>query len=288
MLRKLKLSIYTLRVGVRHTSNWYVPIDRTFHDLSREYITHISRVREETSSEIVGRGISNIQNGLGFKLIKEGIKNIHYIPDGIRFLDLSRNPIKVIEGLPGTLRRLDMDHCNIDQITEGIIPNGVETLSIYGNYFSKIENIPSTVKHLFLGNIFITKLEGLPEGLLTFTFDSYNTIHKLENLPKSLIELYIPRQKISKIENLPHNLKRLSLYGNKIHILEMVPDSVEYLELINNPIEQIYHIPLNCTELVMDGRCRLNHSQIQYLRTHPKARRELIRQLKSGTGYYMR
>ena len=294
MLRRLNLGV--CKSKTRHIFNWdwYLSTDEaskngTWHNLSHKHIMHISRVKEETLFELnkdEEGGVSNIQ--IGFKVIKEGITSIHYIPKGTTFLDLSWNPIKVVRGLPETLRRLDMDHCNITQITEDIIPNGVETLFMYWNYFSKIENIPSTVKYLYLGNKYITKLEGLPEGLLKFRFDSHGTIHKLENLPQSLLELDIPRQKITKIENLPPNLKNLSLHGNEIRILEMVPDSVEYLDITNNPLEQINHIPLNCTELAIDVRCALNHEQIQYLRTHPEARRELIRQLKSGTGHYIK
>jgi hypothetical protein len=215
------------------------------------------------------------QSTLYLDLSENCIENVTNIPKGIRWLDLSYNPISTLSSLNQCLHMetLEMDHCLIKEIKKGSFSSSLQVLSLYGNNeLTCMGNFPPRLISLFLGSKKISKLASLPPTLQFFRYESLGgeKIKKLENLPASLSDLSICHQDITGIDNIPPNLKRLSLFSNQIRVLENVPDSVEFLELTNNRLELIRHIPRHCKRLLFTGRWDLNHEQVSKLRNHPE------------------
>jgi hypothetical protein len=122
-------------------------------------------------------------------------------------------------------------------------------IDISNNNLFNIPDLKSeNINNIWLDINNISKIENLPNTLVRL-FIRDNKIEKLENLPEGLEELWINNNNISTIENLPSTLKRLYINSNKINSIVSLPENIELVQMMNNSIGRIPDWILDCKKL---------------------------------------
>jgi len=194
-------------------------------------------------------------------LIKFSSKNIKKFPiffidfSWIKHLNCPSNNIEVIDVLPPNLETLSCEFNLISQIC-CILPNSLKEIRANNNQIKELYIKNSNVKKIELRRNGLFHLE-CPKHLetLDISFNDKptiiwpdNSLKKLYanncgyndfNFPDSLIEMFIPGNKISSIDTFPTNLKKLNVCSNLLTNVSNWPDTLVSLVISGNKFKNI-------------------------------------------------
>jgi hypothetical protein len=184
---------------------------------------------------------------LGLQILPPGI------PDAVRFLNCSDNPIKDLSNLPRDLQILRCRHCEIESLEN--IPSHLEHLDCGNRTLKSVDNLPDTLKVLKLECCdSLEKIPNLPSELRTFFltqadkiktipyfppklryfYADYFGLESLPDLPESLTKLCCTKTKIKELPILPKRLKVLDCFWNDLRSLPELPEGLLYLDIWHN------------------------------------------------------
>lgn len=181
------------------------------------------------------------------------IKFLDEICDGLELLSCSNNLIESLDNLPSTLRILD---CNTNRITslnelkrksceeckDGLILSinscacsKLEILNCSYNQITFIDKLPPTLIELYCNNNLIISITKLPSKLKLLMCND-NKIESIDNqLPDSIIEVYLDSNNISYI-----NINYINgLIDKKLKIFSVKKNNFEKNSEINKFLSQI-------------------------------------------------
>lgn len=153
------------------------------------------------------------------KFIKNQIKSIDQIHDGIEVIDCDGNYIENIDNLPTSTKVLICSNNAISSLDN--LPEGLEYLDCHTNKINRLNNLPKSLKYLNC---------------------NYNKIDSINYLPINLIELDCSKNLLSKLPDLPDNLVKLNIKGNKITDIKDLPFGLKELNISSNQIDKIYSL----------------------------------------------
>lgn len=162
--------------------------------------------------------IDNLPNSLETLLIVQtNIKTINFTElTNLKYLDISINNLKNMDGLPYGLNYLNCSQTDIDYI----------------------DNLPTTITKLICINNNLKSINMLPETI-TYLDCSHNKITHLNDLPNDLLELKCTHNELTYLNNLPPKLSSLDCSNNKLHPLTNIPKSLKKKNIINKNNEFI-------------------------------------------------
>lgn len=148
------------------------------------------------------------------KFMKNQIKSIDQIHDGIEVIDCDGNYITNIDNLPTSVKVLICSNNELSTINN--LPNGLEYLDCHTNKINQLNNLPKSLKYLNCNYNKIELIDWLPSNLIEFDC-SKNLLTKLPDLPDNLIKLNMKGNNFTNLGVLPFGLKELNISGNQIH-----------------------------------------------------------------------
>lgn len=160
--------------------------------------------------------------------LPSSVNRVDWLAEGLEELDLGRSKVESPEGLPASLKSLEI---NLES--------------------SDLTGLPESLESLQLRASGLQEPGGLPPNLRRLTMEA--PLQSLAGLPRSLQELSLERALVPDLEGLPLSLRRLELAGTAVRTLNGLPTSVKDLALQGNSLLQLEELPPGLLSLQLHG-----------------------------------
>lgn len=224
-----------------------------YQEETSEYISFLPK----TLKELVFLGAYYGEEGYDYSTfnhplnpyLPEGIKtlvlsdcyeqSIDNLPNGLEKLTFGMLFNGLVENLPNTLKKIHFGN-NFNSPVD-FLPINLEELIFQGEFNQSLDNLPVTLKKLIFVSgddtdvryyrcSFNRPLDNLPIGLKVLNMEVTEFKLPFNNLPSSLVTLYLPDFFNDSLVNLPEKLESLYLGHSFYGSLENLPENVRHVQ----------------------------------------------------------
>lgn len=193
------------------------------------------------------------------------------LPPQLKELDVSRNSLQRLDGLPEGLEWLTADGNVLEDLRgvsrlwklrrlrvagnplrtlladgKPVLPLQLKELDVSGPFcgdpdlprLASLEGLPPRLLTLHINRQRLTTLEGLPQGLQRL-YARFNYLDSLQSLPDSLRVLDVGANFLQQLDSVPPLLQTLSIHNNYLTTLPPLPNSLQELNVISNCLEEL-------------------------------------------------
>jgi hypothetical protein len=208
------------------------------------------------------------QDQLTYLSLPPQVDSLNWLSDHIEGLSAAGTQITGLEGVPNSLRELDISFAKNLQSLE-FVPKGLKTLDLRGaSQVKSLAGLPPGLESLKISGLAIKRLVSLPPSLKELHLES-TEIRDLSDLPPSLRALHLQGQSFEGLEGLPQNLRALTLHSTSVGPFAALPTSLQTLTLIGNSALNlsIESLPPLVVRLVIDNQAApdLSSLRLRYL-----------------------
>ena len=171
-------------------------------------------------------------------------------------LNASATKISSLEGLPSSLRELDVsNNASLESLQS--VPRGLRSLDIRGTKIRNLQDLPPRLEVLKVSGSAIRGLKSLGPHLRELYLENVE-VNDFVDLPRDLKGLHLTGRNFESLIGLPPALRVLTLQGTRIGSLKGLPSALQDLELTqsltDNPIRfEIEDLPERLTKLAIEA-----------------------------------
>jgi hypothetical protein len=183
-------------------------------------------------------------------------------------LDLSELNLTELPNLPNTVKKLNCSYNPLKTLRN--LPPNLRTLKCEGTALVRFENVPITLRYVNCSGSDLTSLDGLPDSIRYIIAHNCSELKKVYKLPAELIWLDLYYCDIERIVNIPNNVEYIDIACNRIMSLPRLPESLKTLNCkMSHRLSHVTNLPSNLEVL------EINTINLNYLPSLPVTLRYL-------------
>lgn len=185
-----------------------------------QFPKHITKVRSHFKQILKERYVKKTPSEI---ILKERLDEIQNTPK--KTLDISNLGLKELPAnLPDKIKRLNCSGNPLISINK--LPSSLKILHCCNTFIRQLDNIPDGLIKLYCINTHIMSLNNLPNSLKVLVADECSNIQAITFLPSSLQVLSLEKTSIKSIKYFPSTLRKLFLRKTNLEYVPEIPNGV--------------------------------------------------------------